>query len=35
MSELLSKLDPRRIEFLTLDIQTALISFYANGMRCT
>ena len=30
MSELLSTLDPRRTAFLTLDIQTALVGFYAN-----
>jgi len=30
MSELLSTLDPRRTAFLTLDIQTALVDFYAK-----
>ena len=30
MSELLSTLDPRRTAFLTLDVQTALVGFYAN-----
>ena len=30
MSELLSTLDPRRTAFLTLDIQTALVGFYAK-----
>lgn len=32
MSELLSTLDPRRTAFLTLDIQTALVGFYAKGL---
>jgi nicotinamidase-related amidase len=31
MSELLSTLDPRRTAFLTLDIQTALVDFYAKA----
>ena len=31
MSEVLSTLDPRRTAFLTLDIQTALVGFYAKG----
>ena len=30
MSELLSTLDPRRTAFLTLDVQTALVGFYAK-----
>ena len=30
MNELLSTLDPRRTAFLTLDIQTALVDFYAK-----
>ena len=30
MSELLSTLDPRRTAFITLDVQTALVGFYAN-----
>jgi nicotinamidase-related amidase len=30
MSELLSTLDPRRAAFLTLDVQTALVGFYAK-----
>ena len=30
MSELLSRLDPRRTAFLTLDVQTALVGFYAK-----
>ena len=30
MSELLSTLDPRRTAFITLDIQTALVGFYAK-----
>ena len=30
MSELLSTLDPRRTAFLTLDVQTALVDFYAK-----
>jgi len=30
MSEVLSTLDPRRTAFLTLDIQTALVGFYAK-----
>ena len=30
MSDLLSTLDPRRTAFLTLDVQTALVGFYAK-----